>query len=162
MVFQGEEETQNSFTAIASHVTEYARFYLWELFEKAGIENVYYCDTDSLFIPKKYMKRLKSVMHKTRLGALSLKGEATDFQVFGAKDYIFDGKKTLKGIRSDAEEIEENVFRQLYFPSLKTLLREENLDGFPIKRIIKKLSREYRKGTVTDSGIVEPLVFPLA
>jgi len=46
----GFVEASNSFVAIPSFVTAYARCYLWELIEKAGEENVLYMDTDSLFV----------------------------------------------------------------------------------------------------------------
>ena len=34
---------------IAALITSYARVHLYELMEKAGLEHIYYCDTDSIF-----------------------------------------------------------------------------------------------------------------
>lgn len=158
-VYCGQEESRESFPAVCAHVTEYARFYLWELFEAVGRKHVLYCDTDSLKVKEKYVSRLSSYMHPSQLGKLDREGTARDFVLYGCKDYYFKGKKVLKGIRQKAKRIGECEYTQAFFPSLKTLLREGITDGFPIRTIKKSLDRTYRKGTVLPSGKVVPLQF---
>ncbi|GAH63209.1 unnamed protein product, partial [marine sediment metagenome] len=50
-----EGEGENSNVAIAAHITENARFVLWDLMKKAGLKNVLYCDTDSIKIREKHL-----------------------------------------------------------------------------------------------------------
>ena len=49
----------DSFVAIASLVTAYARMYLVDLILKVGRENLYYVDTDSLIINKESLIKLE-------------------------------------------------------------------------------------------------------
>ena len=46
------ESIQESFPAIASAVTSYARAYLYNLIQIAGYHHCYYSDTDSLIVDK--------------------------------------------------------------------------------------------------------------
>ena len=48
--------------AIASHITEHARLKLFDMKRRAGAENVFYMDTDSLFTNKQGFKRLAAEM----------------------------------------------------------------------------------------------------
>jgi DNA polymerase elongation subunit (family B) len=71
---EGENESFYSFPAIASHVTSYARMLLWKYIETAGIENVYYTDTDSLFVNLEGYKNLEKAnyLNEDTLGLLKL------------------------------------------------------------------------------------------
>lgn len=51
--------------ALSSFVTSYARLKLYSYFEKAGFNNIYYCDTDSLFTTTK-------LENSTNLGQMKL------------------------------------------------------------------------------------------
>lgn len=83
-------EAFNSFPAVAAHVTAYARMLLWNAMEKAGMENVFYCDTDSLFTNREGFERLKQegLIDSKRLGALDMEKEGR-LILHGAKDYVF-------------------------------------------------------------------------
>lgn len=144
---------------ISSHVTAYARVHLFSLIKKAGRNNVYYCDTDSLFINVKAEKRLKDEIHETVLGKLKLEKQPHNLRIYGLKDYEIDGKATLKGIRNNAVRIGENKYKQEQFESLKTAIRKQHLDKPYVSYIIKTLKREYTKGIVTRSGKVKPFHF---
>jgi len=89
----GFVEASNSFVAIASFVTAYARCYLWELIEKAGEENVLYMDTDSLFVTKKGYENLKDYLDNKELGKLKLEDVTEDLTIWGAKLYKFEAKR---------------------------------------------------------------------
>lgn len=84
------EESVNSFPAVAAHVTSYARMLLWEAIETAGIENVYYCDTDSIMCNETGYNRLKAAgfLHDSELGKLKLEKIGT-LHLYGCKDYRF-------------------------------------------------------------------------
>ena len=45
---------------IASTVTAYARCYLFDIMRKAGLENVLYCDTDSVFLTEDGYEGIRS------------------------------------------------------------------------------------------------------
>lgn len=156
LIFTKQEESFNAFVAIASCVTDYARMDLWKLINKAGRKNVYYCDTDSLFLNKKGMDNLKDDIDTKILGKLKLENTFKWLRVNGLKDYDSDCKTTLKGIKKNAEKLSNDKYRQLQFPTFRGVIRS-GMDGYiDIKTIEKTLTRNYTKGKVHKSGRVTP------
>jgi len=154
---KGRKPSAKSNVAIALHVTEYARFVLWEYIKKAGVENVFYCDTDSLIVNDQGCKNLQTSINRTTLGMLSVERRGKTLTVNAPKDYKLGSYKRQKGIRSDAVQTGVNTFQQVFFPGFKTLLRKGIKTGFPIGTIEKKLEYNYTKGIVGSDGRVTPL-----
>jgi len=153
-------ESYNSHPAIAAHVTELARIQLWRLISQAGIENVYYMDTDSLTVNQAGLDNMPDGWIGEDLGQLKIEASFQDLTIHGAKDYIFGDKKRIKGIRAKAKEIQPGVFTQDRFSKFKTLLRAGDLDSMIVYQQTKHLSRIYHKGVVLDTGRVRPFVMP--
>jgi len=96
---EGFAEGYDSFVAIPAFVTAYARMYLWRLIKEAGYgDNVFYCDTDSLFVNQTGYDRLSIFMDDTKLGFLKLEA-AGNLTLNNVKDYVFKGKRKIKGSR---------------------------------------------------------------
>lgn len=151
-------ESYNSFPAISSHVTAYARMYLWSLIQLAGQGNYYYCDTDSLIVNDEGMDNLTPVLHDTKLGFMKHEETTHKLIIHGLKDYEKDTKVVIKGIRRNAVKISEGVYKQEQWSSFKGLLHSGDINTYTVKSVTKHLSREYTKGIVTDSGVVKPFV----
>ncbi len=64
-----EGESQDSHPAIAAHVTGYARMLLWRYMLKAGRENIFYNDTDSLWVNKLGYDNLAGDIEEGALGS---------------------------------------------------------------------------------------------
>ncbi len=158
----GHDETFDSFPAIAAHVTAYARMHLWGLMQTAGSGNYFYCDTDSLIVNKRGFQCLKSELSQTVLGGLKIVEYCRSLTIRGLKDYSTPTKQVVKGIRKNAVKIGDGVYRQEQWPSFKGLLRDSQTEDYTIKIITKHLGREYTKGTVTDSGLVDPFVLDVS
>jgi len=152
-------EAFNSFPAIAAHVTAYARMTLWKYMKTAGRENVYYCDTDSLFVNEEGRKRLESsgVVDGKKLGALKLEKEADSLTIHGVKDYVFGDKVKMKGVNKGAVKIDENHYAVVLWRGLSKYIKNGFTTGYENEVIIKELKREYDKGYVS-GGVVYPLV----
>lgn len=148
------EESFNSFTAIASYVTAYARTYLYLLMQIP--DNVYYCDTDSLMIQTEELTRFGHLIG-TDLGLLKLEYSGENIRIYGAKDYEIDELKKHKGIKLNAVEIAPNTFQQLHFMKTKSLIKNETLDRVIVETVEKKCKRIYDKGVICNSGKVLPL-----
>ena len=155
---QGQKEAYDSFPAIASHVTAYARMYLWSLIKLVGRRNVLYCDTDSLLIKKSSEMALHPFIHDSRLGALSREFETDSIILRGCKDYLIGNKSRIKGIRKDAVQISLNVYRQTQFYKTRSALRLGIDDCAIVKDVTKHLRRIYDKGLVLPSGVVRPFI----
>jgi hypothetical protein len=150
-------ESRDSFPAIASHITAYARMYLWELMKTAGLENVYYVDTDSLMLNKTGYAALKPRIDQTKLGALKVEWKSDHVVLNGLKDYEIDGRLKAKGIRKTAVQTAPGVFTQEQFRGIEGMIRDGDLDRILIKTVSKTLLRKYLKGQVMESGKVFPL-----
>ena len=149
-------EAFNSFPAIAAHVTSYARMYLWRLMLVAGIGNYVYCDTDSLIVNAQGLDNLANYIDDTELGKLKLEETITHLIIRGLKDYTTDSKTVIKGIRKAAIKVGDGVYKQEQWPTFKGILKTNDSNTYTVKNVTKHLSREYRKGTVLDSGIIRP------
>lgn len=154
-------ESRDSFPAIAAHVTSAARLQLWELMAQAEPDNVFYCDTDSLFVNAAGLSRLQMHLVDDELGALKLEWQSTAVEIRGPKDYSVDGNEKIKGIRKDAERVGPNTFRQDVFRGWRGMIRAGDVDRQLITKTEKTLRREYQKGLVQASGRVRPFRFPL-
>ena len=151
---------------IPSCVTAYARNYLYDIIRKAGIENVLYCDTDSVFVTEAGYDNLRPMIHQTQLGKLK-REEIGTCEIFGAKNYHFNDSIKLKGVKKDAEKLDEmalcwkpDTYRQSQFVTKQMRYREGTPDGtVMVRQIVKHISSDYDKGTVDKAGVVHPLVF---
>ena len=152
-----EGESFNSFPAIASYVTSYARLILSDAINKAGRDNCYYCDTDSLVVNRQGWEALVDEVDQDRLGAWGLDTILGSMTLHGPKDYVFDDKIVLKGVRANAEWISSDTVEQDQFVGFRGLVRLGSLDAPLVKRITKKQRRIYTKGIPTAAGNVLPL-----
>lgn len=163
-------EAYNSFPAVAGHVTSYARMLLFNAMNTAGIEHVYYCDTDSIMTNEiGYKKLLKAkLINDKELGKLKLEQEGTA-EWYGGKDYVFidkDGTRTvkIKGISKNAVQLENSPEGKLRFAvsmwgGFTPRLNNGDLTKYYNRVIIKELKREYDKGIISESGRVSPHIF---
>lgn len=158
IIQRGEEEGQNSFVAIPSHVTDYARMLLWGIIDSIGYNNVLYCDTDSIKIRKKDQDKVTYKVDNYELGALSLEDTTKSFTIYGCKDYKTEKECKIKGVPKNHEKINNNTFKYKMFNRLNSHLRKQIIDHYIISSIIKTNRREYDKGIVDRSGRVHPLL----
>lgn len=145
--------------AIAAHVTDYARCLIQHYIDIAGPDQVYYCDTDSMKIPKTALKNLKGYLSEHKLGALKIESETCNLELKGCKSYVEDTKFALKGVPKKAEQISDNVYQYMSFLGQKTHLRKGIETGFVVKKITKQITYNYDKGLVQQNGKVKPLYF---
>ncbi|MEM2117198.1 MAG: DNA polymerase [Thermoplasmata archaeon] len=150
-------EAYNSFVAIASHVTAYARIYLWNLIKTAGIENVYYVDTDSLFVNETGYKNLLSYIDNNNIGKLKVEGISNYLEIRGLKDYTFGDIVKIKGVKIFEDNSRGNEFIQIRFPQFRLSLRKGWLKEYFTEIYLKRLKRVYLKGEVAPNGKVKPI-----
>lgn len=153
---KGHSEAYNSFPAIASHVTAYARLYLWELMKACGHGNYVYCDTDSLMVTDKGRENLSAYLNDTELGKLKLEKTVKKLIIRGLKDYSADEKVVVKGVRRNAKEISDGVYTQEQWPSFKGTLKSKDANAYVVKNVTKHLTRKYTKGNICQDGKVIP------
>jgi hypothetical protein len=155
----GHGEGRNAFPAVAAHVTAYARCVLWDYIQKAGVENVYYCDTDSLLVNDAGRGRLESRCFGAGLGRLKVECESVGGVLRAPKDYDLDDRHKVKGITRNAVLQDDGSYVDLQWPKLSMMLEDGILEGYRNRVVRKVLKRTYDKGIVTASGRVVPFRF---
>ena len=155
-IAQGEDEAANSMPAIAAHITDHARLYLWQLIKRAGFKNCFYCDTDSVILNKSGMKNLIPKIKPDKLGMLKIEGDETLVEIRGAKNYTFGCDDIMKGIPKNAKQNKDGSFTYEFFPGMVTELRRGIKEDYRIETQTKRLTGLYDKGIVTRSGRVKP------
>jgi len=148
----GYSEGFNSFVAIPSYVTAYSRIYLYQLMKIAGLENVLYCDTDSLFLTVDGHEKIKDTefVDNKKLGCLKLEKKG-NVNIFGCKDYNFNKERKTKGVSKNAIVTSKNKFQYNQFIKIKTALRKNLLDGIYINKVDKELKQQYKKAIVINN-----------
>lgn len=151
-----EGESLYSFPAIAGGVTAYARVYLYNLAEKAGLENVYYMDTDSLFINALGLANLNDYLDDEKLGYMKIEDVSNHIELFGLKDYVFGETVKHKGVPKTADKIGSNLWVYKRFLGAKTWINNGFENGVTITPSYKRRLSPYAKGVVLDNGRVLP------
>ncbi|MBA7625294.1 hypothetical protein ES703_32721 [subsurface metagenome] len=154
----GKEEGSNSFVAISAHITETARFMLWDFIKEVGRSRVLYTDTDSLWIRERDLPRLQHRIDPSLLGALKIAERSEKLIISGAKHYETDKGTKLKGVPKKAKRLDSRTYEYQQFLRQKEHLRKSVIEGFLIKTVTKRISGVYSKGVVTRSGLVQPFL----
>lgn len=150
-------EGKNAFVAIASHVTAYARLYLYSLVIRASRENCFYCDTDSIIVNQQGFNRLCELLNPLELGMLKIEGKSATLAIKASKHYRFGGKWTIKGVRKNADILEKNVYQQEVWPGLNKILQSKEEVYFNYLQQ-KELQPQIHSGTVSADGTINPFV----
>jgi len=152
----GDDLTSHTSYPLASWITSAARVKLWKLATKAGLDHVYYCDTDSLFVDQTGYNNLLSDIQPGVLGKVEVKEIGKELTILGAKDYKLDGSVRIKGVPEKSIQLDTNTFEYVTFEGVRTRLRKDHV-GKVVQTTVKKvLAREYEKGIVQDDGWVTP------
>jgi hypothetical protein len=155
-------ESRESHPAIAAHVTSHARMVLWALIRQLAPKDYFYCDTDAVFTSQAGFDQLYDRDKQFAIGGLKHVATYQDVWINGAKDYVRDGERVLKGVRYEADQVNETSFQQIRWYRLAGLARAGSLD-MPLTSVITKtLRRSYNKGIVGADGFVTPFHWPLS
>ena len=148
------DEGINSFVAISSFASAYARMYLGYLIDLAGKENVYYCDTDSIFTNKLgYDNINNNGLIGSDIGKLKVEKEGY-LTINGCKDYVFNDIEKIKGIKKNAIKLKNGIYEQERFIRLRTAIQYGFTRDQYVYTETKKLNRRYKKGIVMNNDIM--------
>lgn len=153
-------EGYNAFTAIASHVTAYARLYLYQSIIKCGRQSVFYCDTDSIITDKYGYMRISEHCDGQRLGAWKLEGTSEQIEIVAPKHYCFNEHWKMKGVSHSAEKLGTNIYRQEIWPGYNSILKNGTEVYYNYFQI-KELNPTIISGIVGDDGTIRPFKLAL-
>lgn len=119
-------ESQDSFPAIAAHITANVRMRLYELVQIAEPEHVFYVDTDALIVAQRGYKNLMHLIHPSTPGMLKVEGKGKNLSVFASKWYEIGATLTTGGIKANAIRLGRVRFLQEEVQGLRASLRARN------------------------------------
>lgn len=149
-------ESYNSFPAIASHTTAYARMYLFELMKKVPKGHLFYVDTDSLIVDERGYQALKHLVADQTIGALKIE-LSSDYVVINApKDYEMENRVRVKGISSSAIEFDIGEYYQMNWSRINGMIRDGSLNDYYSYYLEKRLKRVVTSGYLNSEGWIAP------
>jgi hypothetical protein len=149
-------EGADSFPGISSHIAAAARSVLLDYITKAGEDNVYYCDTDSLIVNQAGLDALQPWIDATELGCLKLQGKSQELEIQARKSYFFNGAWVIKGISKNAFLQDSGTWKQTQFTTLRWGFHNRTLDDVITYDVEKDLRETVQHGTVRPDGRVDP------
>lgn len=155
----GLKEGKNAFVSIPAHITEHARFILWDLIKRGGRGNVYYCDTDSLKMPVYKTGPLLASIDDNLLGALKVEDTFAPFVINGNKNYIAGLNRKTKGVPRKAEQVNTVTWKYNTFFRSPTHQEKQVDRWFVVNPTTKQTLPFYDKGVVGPSGRIKPFCF---
>ena len=149
--------------------------------EQAGWNNIFYTDTDSLFVNYAGYQNLLTEIDSKVLGKLKVEDiSKTDTEIRGCKDYTFNSQIKTKGVAKTSINLQDLVasgelnimdipetyrdrlndcFVSLRWGGMSTFIKHGKLDNYSNDMFIKVLKRTYDKGRISKTGRVIPFTF---
>jgi len=152
----GETDAKNSFCAISAHITDAARVMLWSIIESMEVNNVLYCDTDSIKIRSSDFENVRYPIDNKALGCLKIEDTFEEFEILGPKTYITESKRVMKGIPVSAKMLDHYRYQYDTWFKQATHLKKGVDRYYIVRDIVKEIRPEYDKGIVTETGKVIP------
>ena len=151
-------EAGESIPSIAGYITSSGRILLWSAIRSAGEGNVYYYDTDSLFVNRAGLENLYNagLVCGKRIGRLSIRAVSDNMVIHGYKHYEYNGNVLCSGMPkgecSPAEDNEHYYLRAWIGRSLNEGTKPQTQRA----RRVYERSSVYRHGQVNSEGRVIP------
>ena len=123
----GLQHVPRTNVALSGAVTAYSRILLSSYIERAGIEHIYYSDTDSLMVDEIGYSRLKSVIDDKELGKLKCELLFNTGTINAPKNYCFALKQKLMNCAIKGEKAKcglvktENTLNSFMYSNILTL-----------------------------------------
>jgi len=152
----GRSESRDSFPGIAATITSAARMHLWRLIETAGVDHVYYMDTDSLLVDQAGYDNLSGWIDSATLGMLDLEETTPWFEIVSAKDYRTASKGKTKGVPASASQADDGSWSYTQMEGFRGALHHGVLDKVRARKATKTRQSRYEKGHVSPDGSVLP------
>lgn len=163
-VFQGrfykeirDKLSNSACPIIPAEITSSARLYMYKLLIQAGIENVAYMDTDSLFVNKNGYRALRNRIDPKRLGFLKLEGKSDKVVLAGSKAYSFNEEIYLKGVPRKAVKNLNGSYRYLQVGSLNEVFNGQAGKRDDVRIVDKILDFDYWKSNLSLTREYSPI-----
>jgi hypothetical protein len=171
--------SNNTAVFVASHVTAYARMYLFKFIEIIGFEYISYCDTDSLIFDNSQRYKIESYLDQKKLGYFKIETKKDEslmdnitIEIRGLKDYTIDTEQEkIKGVSKKARKLSEEektilfekthdkkylntTYEVLQWNKLNFYIKDGQFNQYKGRIYNKALTRKYSKGVINDDNSI--------
>lgn len=146
--------------AIACWVTSQCRLWLWQLMQLAGLQHVYYCDTDGLIVDEQGYRAIMGIDDESDHGLyrLSQRWSTDHCEIRGYRYYVRDGIVTCAGYPHSAGQDAGDGQHYWHTASITECARGQAQPSTVSELRSYSRSDAYRGGAVGADGRVYPTV----
>jgi len=145
-VARTDQPADHALTAVAAHVTAYARMRQWALMRIAGMQNVFYVDTDSLFVNAAGMQNLREYLHPHQLGKLKVVDTSPGMWIFGRKNYRFGKYYKAAGVPANATWLDPATAKAVRILRMPTAIKRGDPTLVQVQQVLITAQKKYREG----------------
>ncbi len=160
-VFEQQErgEHKQSFPAIASLVTSYAREYMRRLRAICGDGQVLYQAVDSLVVTPIAMDNLErlGLIHDSELGKLKIQHDCDIAEFRGPNNYSLGDKVVRSGVKQNATELEPGKWSQVCFENAASQVHRHPTNSIWSWETIFTERRRKSFGVNSEAGWLQPV-----
>lgn len=121
-------ESSDSIPAIMSYIMAASRVKLWQLMQTAGLENLYYVDTDGIICNRRAAKRIDAALADGAMPGLRLKGTYNGGSFRAPRNIDLGDERRVNGAPRKAERLTSGVYRGEVWESLPAALRRRHAE----------------------------------
>jgi len=145
--------------AMAAWVTSIARLRLWQLFARAGIDHVWYCDTDAAIVDDVGLANLRklTISQNATLGAVSERHGPGQTHIYGLKHYSIGEHRVCAGIPHGMLTGCGDGIHQWYTPGAGQQCQNGHRPTADATSIAWPAAGGYLHGVVHEDGSVKPI-----
>lgn len=146
-------EDQNGLPQIMGHIMASCRINLWHIMEKAGFENVVYCDTDGILVNSAGNEALL----EAAIPGLRVKRKWRNVTILGPRQLVLDGQLKASGVPARAVQVSEKVWQGQVWQRLPASLRQGQADRVEVKTRAYTLYGTDNRRTHLPNGATAPI-----
>lgn len=150
-------DTENCLPQLTGYITAVCRVRLWDLMTTAGLENVFYVDTDSVIVNATGKRRLEARIQADGAYGLTLKRTISRLELQGPRALTVDGERRHSGIPRRARPVGQDEVVGEVWEGLGEALRQGRPNTVRVlERHFKVAGGDHRRQWL-DGGGTAPL-----
>lgn len=149
-------ESHSSVPAIPSWVAARCRVALWQLILFAGVDNVYYMDTDGLLVNTTGRNNMERMTAQWRGGSIVYKGEHRGVTIYGPRNVELGDERRLSGVPKRAIRRDELTFEGETWSGLEYALQSGHTDVVEVSQRFWRVTPADSRRIHNDDGTTQP------
>lgn len=162
-LFQQSErvESPNSTPMVMSAIMAAARVRLWDAMQAAGLENIYYVDTDGLIVGRQGSRGLDSAIRQGLLPGMRRKSAYNGGSFRAPRNIDLGEQRRVSGAPRKAERLAHGVYRGEIWESLPAALRRRHIGKVFVHERTFTISDNDPRRIHLPNGVTTSIVLPL-